>query len=151
MPKLTFALGTGFRFKDRGIGFLTGDEWLNAQHVFDGLPEKAAENVRNRIDHWLSGGVFDKYHHGWPNAPKHDQCYVFKYQSPRFYGFLCNPKPSTHGGFRLCVLTECLEKHKWNTESAVLDRAMRLRDSAETIAAIGAIYPEYLGGKAWIN
>jgi hypothetical protein len=122
---------------------LEGEDWLDAGKVFGGLSEKVEEEIRNRIDHWLGAHVFDKYHHGFPNDHKHDQVLVFKHQSLRLYGFLCNPKPKTDKGFRLCVLTEAASKHQWNTEMTILDRAMQMLNDLRVKEAIAVIYPEY--------
>ena len=149
MPKFTFSAPSGFCFRRRGIGFLGGDAWLNAEAVFQGLSGTTEEDIRNRIDHWLGGGVKDKYHHGFPNDPHHDQCYVFKHKSLRFYGFLCNPRPESDKGFRLCVLTEAVYKHQWETETAILNRAMRLLAEREARKAIAVAYPEYGEAKSW--
>jgi hypothetical protein len=143
MPKLTFRAPTSFHFRRRGIGFLEGEQWLNAGRIFDGLSKKEEEEVRNRIDHWLNGGIYDKYHHGFPNDRRHDQCYVFKHQSLRLYGFLCNPRPQADRGFRLCVLTEAVKKYQWNTEPALLDRAMQMLVDLRATQAIAVTYPEY--------
>jgi hypothetical protein len=153
MPsKVTFRTPTGFHFRRRAIGFLEGEDWLNAGTTFDGLKEKEQETVRNRIDNWLEGAVFKKYHHGF-NAPQHRECYVFKFQSMRLYGFLCNPRPKTDRGFRLCVLTSHVEKHQWNTEEYYLNLAMQMLADVRSKEAIAATYPEYYGGKkpSWTN
>ncbi len=152
MPPFTFRTIVGFYLRRRGIGFLEGESWLNAGKTFDGLSDEDEMALRNRIDHWLGGQVHDKYHHGFPNDSAHDQCYVFKLQALRLYGFLSNPKPRSDKGFRLCVLTEALYKHQWKTELAVLDRAMRMLRDLRVIEAIAAVYSEHGGSKAsWKN
>jgi hypothetical protein len=152
MPKLTFRTISGFHFRHRGIGFLEGDTWLNAGQGFSALEGNDEFNVRGRIGHWLRGEVCDNYHHGFPNDKKHKECYVFRYQSVRFYGFLCNPQLESNRGFRLCVLTECVEKHQWKTEPAILDRAMRMLADLGCMEAIAKTYPEYgKGATPWKN
>ena len=157
MPPLSFRTPDGFRFRRRGIGFLEGEPWLDARKIFDGLSSAGKEDMRNRIDHWLQGGIHDKYHHGFPNDAAHDQCYVFKHQSLRIYGFLCNPKPKTDPGFRLCVLTQAALKHQWKTEMTYLDNAMAMLKDQRAVAAIAdpkkpPKYPEYgKGPKQWKN
>lgn len=148
MAKLTFREPTGFYFRHRGVGFLEGEGWLNAGSVFEELSEEDERAIRDRIDHWLDGRIHDKYHHGFPNDPRHDQCYVFKYQTLRLYGFLCNPKLTDHG-YRLCVLTEAVRKYQWNTEPAILDRAMRMLNDQQATYAIAVTYKGYRGGKTW--
>ena len=133
MPILTFRTPNGFHFSRRAIGFLEGEDWLDAGKVFDSLVEAGEMDMQNRVDHWLSGGIHDKYHHGFPNDPTHKECYVFKLQSLRLYGFLCNPKPELDKGFRLCVLTESVQKHQWNTEPSILDRAMEMLADPERL------------------
>ena len=152
MPILTFRTPSGFYFRRRGIGFLEGEGWLDAGRTFDALGSKEEQEIRDRIDHWLSGGVHDKYHHGFPNDPKHHECYAFKHQSLRLYGFLCNPRPETDGGFRLCVLTESATKYQLNTEPTILDHAMQMLADLRAIEAIAKEYPEYgKGRKSWKN
>jgi hypothetical protein len=152
MPTLIFKTPSGFHFRRRAIGFLEGEGWLDAGRTFNALHGNEEQDVRNRIDHWLSGAVHDKYHHGFPNDPRHRECYVFKHQSLRFYGFLCNPKPKTDAGFRLCVLTEAATKYQWSTESTILDHAMQMLADLRAIEAIAKEYPEYgKGGMSWKN
>ena len=152
MPqKLTFRTMEGFHFRSRAIGFLEGESFLDAGAQFDGLGEKEHEAFRNRIDHWLDGGVFKKYHHGF-NASEHRDCYVFKLQMMRLYGFLCHPKPETDRAFWLCVLTSYAEKYQFATETVFLDRAMGMLRDVRSKEAITAIYPEYYKRKkAWTN
>jgi hypothetical protein len=151
-PKLTFRTPSGFHFRTRAIGFLEGEEWLDAGEEFDGLREKDQEAMRNRIDHWLGGDVFKKYHHGF-NAPEHRNCYVFKLQSLRLYGFLCHPKLESDRRFWLCVLTSGADKKQWKTESLFLDRAMRMLADIRAKEAIATTYPEYHRRKkaSWQN
>jgi hypothetical protein len=151
VPILTFRTPLGFHFRTRGIGFLEGEDELDAGREFDGLEEKEQQNVRNRIDHWLGRGVFKKYHHGF-DAPDHRNCYVFKFQSIRFYGFLCHPRPTSDRGFQLCVLTSCVGKHQWNTEPVLLNRAVRMLAEVRSKVAISTTYPEYHKRKVtWPN
>ena len=147
MPKLTLRTPRGFNFRRRGIGFIEGENSLDAGKRFNSLSRKTQEEMRNRIDHWLSGNKHDKYHHGFPNDHTHHECYVLKHQSLRLYGFLCNPKPETDRGFRLCVLTESADKHEWNTEPPILDRAMQMLRDPRATEAIAVTYPEYSRGK----
>lgn len=152
MPKLTLRTPPGFRFKHRGIGFLEGEVWLDAGTEFENLPRKEQDDVRSRINYWLDGGVHDKYFHGFPNDRAHHECYVFKYQALRLYGYLCKPKPNTDPGFQLCVLTEYASKNEWNTELTILDRAMKMLTNLEAIEAIAVTYPECSKGKrSWTN
>src|SRR5437867_8540050 len=99
----------------RAIGFLEGEDWLDAKPSFDELEKKERETLHNRFNNWLDGGVFKKYHHGF-NAPKHRKCYVFKFQGLRLYGFLCNPT-ALDPGFQLCVLTSSTNKRQFETET----------------------------------
>ena len=143
MPKLTVRTPRGFYFRRRAVGFLEGEGWLDAGRTFDDLSGTQEQDIRNRVDHWLGGRVHDQYHHGFSNDPRHHECYVFKHQSLRLYGFLCNPRPTTDRGFRLCVLTEAATKYQWNTESSILDHAMQMLADLRAIEAISNTYPEY--------
>jgi len=150
-PKLTFRIVGGFCFRTRAIGFLEGEGWLDAGTRFDGLDAKEQEALRNRIDHWLDRAVFKKYHHGF-NAPQHRKCYVFKLQTHRFYGFLCNPNPESDRAFELCVLTSHVDKYQFATEPKCLNRTMQLLEDMRSKEAISTIYPEYhKRKKIWTN
>ena len=144
-----FRLADGFSFKHRAIGFLEhrqGAE-LDAGMVFGQLKENPTRYIRAGMDCWLDGQSCDRRFHGWPNDDEHRPCFTFKWkekrQHHRFYGFLCNPKPLTDRGFRLCVLVFHCCKNDWATDPAVLDRCCALQRDVGVIEAIAQIFPEY--------
>jgi hypothetical protein len=116
----------------RGLAFLDCDEDadVNAKKVFEALKPKRQYTVRDRFDHWLDGGQFKKYHHGWPNDPDRRNCYVFKWldgnTGHRLYGFLCHPRGSDPK-FQVCVLVAHSQKNENETEQWVINLVNRLR------------------------
>jgi hypothetical protein len=143
--------------RGRGIGFLEGDAQLNAGTVFNGLTEKMLRLVRVRMDHWIIGNNQPAaWFHGFPNDADHKHCFVFKWkekrQGHRLYGFLCNPRPKSDLGFRLCVLCIHATKNEYETDQSELDRVNQWRMSFGTREAIGNVYPEHRsGGSKWTN
>jgi hypothetical protein len=150
---LTFRLASGLQFTaKRALGFLEGHLELDAGIVFDALTRTEKRSFNARLDYWLSGGVHDKYFHGFPNSPKYGKCFVFKYQKYRFYGFICNPKPISDPGFQLCVLILYALKKEWETDTAELDRVNQWRANDATREAIAKIFPEFRDRtKKWKN
>src|SRR5262249_14819759 len=143
----------------RAIAMLSCDSSaeIDATAVFDRLPEKEMMLLRNRFDHWIGGGIFDKYHHGWPNRPDYKECYVFQWkgrnENHRLYGFLINPMPQGNPQFRLCVLVSHGVKTKWETDPNELNGANALRSQAAVIAAIQKTFPDRKKGerKQWLQ
>ena len=139
----------------RGVGFLEGDQQLNAGRVFDGLAEGVRRLVLARMDHWLAGhNQPTTWFHGFDLDQRY--CFVFKWKQKRLghriYGFLCNPRPKSNPAFRLCVLCIHATKKEFETDQSELERVNRWRTSALTKLAIGGSYPEHLGGGAkWRN
>jgi len=143
----TLELIAGFKVGRRGLAFLTSTSGvLNAKETFGKLAADRKREVSARFDHWLDGGIFPKYHHGW-NGDEYRNCYVFKWREKgtnhRLYGFLCHPRPKSDPRFQLCVLASHAVKPGWETDPAELNGANELRASAEVIEAIARIFPEY--------
>src|SRR2546426_476025 len=116
--RYTVTLVAGLKTSDRrAIAFLScdGNCEINAEAVFKKLKPKEEKDVRARFDHWIDGGVFKKYHHGWDESPN-KECYVFKRQDDRFYGFLCHPRPNGNPRFQACILVCHGLKGKWETD-----------------------------------
>lgn len=105
-----------------------------------------------RFDHWISGNVFDKYYHGWPNNPERKYCFVFKWQDDRFYGFLIHPKQDSNPSFVACVLVCHEQKGKWETDPEMISLCNKFRLIAAVIVGVKRIFPEEKGGaKKWVN
>src|SRR5271167_1360959 len=102
---LTFRSLTGCRLsEERGIGFLEGHRELNAGAKFDRLRGANERAIRSRMDEWLDGANGPKSHfHNFKYDAHHRNCFVFKYNENRFYGFLCHPK-DTEQWFQLCSI-----------------------------------------------
>lgn len=150
MPKpLSLRMVPGLRVSSgRAVGFLEEEEQLDAGVVFDELETKQEMLVRSRMELWVDGhNGPDEYFHGYPNNPKYDQCFTFKWKAKRvrqrFYGFLCNPQSNTNRGFRLCVLIIHATKAEFETDLAELDRVNQWRANWRAKEAIRAIYPEF--------
>jgi hypothetical protein len=146
---LTFRIVPRLRVSSgRAVGFLEGDEQLDAGPRFDELEQKQEWLVRSRMELWVDGhNGPDEYFHGYPNNPRYDRCFAFKWKEKRvgqrFYGFLCNPQPITNRGFRLCVLTIYAPKTEFETDSAELDRVNQWRANWRSKEAIRILYPEF--------
>jgi hypothetical protein len=128
----------------RGIAFLESDSDgdVNGKGVFDGLRKKLKNDVRGRFDFWLSGGVCDKYFHGWPNGNNRKGCFVFKWKNAgalhRLYGFLFNPRPGDPR-FQVCVLMRHTQK-KEITDASELALVLRLKAKAAVVTAVGQAF-----------
>ena len=132
----------------RSVGFLEedGSQDLNAKSEYEALSQKGAWAIRTRVDHWVDGNnVPPRYFHGW-NTDGYRECFVFKKDEDRFYGFKCHPMPRTKAGFEMCVLTFHDSKFEEDSNYTLLDRINILRKHPSVIAAIRKKYPEFLGG-----
>ena len=123
------------------LGFITGPD-LNAAEFFDNLDETGDREFRERFDYWLGGAQYKKYFHGW-DAPEFRECFVFKRQTDRLFGFKCHPSPKTEKRLQLCALTYHGEKEGEEADHTALRRVNRLRADGQVIQAIRAIYKEY--------
>lgn len=112
---------------------------INAKRIFDALNDNPKRDMRGRFDHWLGGGVCDKYFHGWPNDKDRKECFVFKRQ--RFYGFLSNPKPLSDPRFQICVLVSYARKNIEHTDPSELNAINALRIELKVIEAVKKAYP----------
>ena len=126
------------------------DASVDASTAFGQLNEKKERELRDRFDFWISGGVNDKWFHGWPNSETYSECYVFKWKhnriDHRLYGFLCHPITSKPR-FSVCVLVSHTTKSAWNTDSVVLDRINRLRADSDVIAAVREAFQKDIPGE----
>src|SRR5579862_2579377 len=105
-PTLTFRLLTGCRASTmRGIGFLEGHSELDAGTVFDRFEGSSnGRYFRSSMDQWLDGANGPKTRfHNFKSDPVYRECFVFKCDIHRFYGFLCHPKDDDPR-FQLCAL-----------------------------------------------
>ena len=104
-PTLTFRLLTGCRLSAmRGIGFLEGHKELDAGIEFDGFGGSDERYFRSSMDQWLDGANGPKARfHNFKSDTEYRECFVFKRDEHRLYGFLCNPK-DTDPRFQLCAL-----------------------------------------------
>src|SRR5947207_11726287 len=115
-PLLTLRLLTGCRASVmRGIGFLEGHKELDAGLTFDGLEESDERYFRASTDQWLDGANGPKIRfHNFKSDWEFRECFVFKCDEHRMYGFLCNPKEHDPR-FQLCAL--CIHAFKYERES----------------------------------
>jgi hypothetical protein len=112
----------------RAIGFLedSNDPHMDARAAFAALRGNRERDVRHRFGYWQEGELpNDKWFHGWPNNPKYEDCFVFKWNDRRLqhrlYGFLCNPSP-VQPRLRVCALMYHDAKTDWETDYSILDR-----------------------------
>jgi len=153
-PQITFRHVPGIsRSVMRAVGFLEGFRDLGAASAYQGFEVELRERMNKHMDHWAAG--FDQpkaWFHGFPNDPAHKQCFVFKHNEHRLYGFLCNPKPTSNPRFRLCVLTEYDAKFRHETDESILDRAEAWRVHPLDCLAIAREYPEFKAKESsWKN
>ena len=87
---------------------------------------------------WLDGQNFDKYFHGWVNEPNYKDCFVFKLQKLRLFGFLCKPKNDAPD-FQLCVLASHSIKDGWEADTAEKNRMNTLKNDPKVIEALKRI------------
>lgn len=145
---VTFRLIAGLSSpSSRAVGFLKGDQQLNAGDLFEQLRRKDMDTLRQRMDRWCDGlpGP-NRYFHGW-NQKEYRLCMVFKLNDNRFYGFKCHPLPVSDPSFLLCVLSIHAYKRERETETAELDRVNQWRTSLAAQHAIAQVYTEYGRGK----
>lgn len=145
---LSFGLIPNLSSPDRrAVGFLEGDQQLNAKIEFDDLRSKDRDTLRTRMDRWCDGQLGPKnYFHGW-DTPGYTECMVFKLNDNRFYGFKCHPLPVSNAAFLLCVVTIHAYKRERETDDAELDRVNQWRTNRGAQLAIAQVYPEYGRGK----
>lgn len=128
----------------RSVCFLVSDENKNnAKNKFDNLRDSDERGLRVRFDYWVNGrDDYPKYYHGWDKSEfggKYARCFVFKRNSHRFYGFLCNPKKS-NPGYQLCVLI-CHDIKKGNkTHKSKLNYTEKMRNNEEITRLINKEY-----------
>jgi len=108
----------------RGIAFLiSSNEKVTAKSVFDGLENSNPERMLlTRFEGGIHGLPNKRWYHGWAQSQyngNYTNCFVFKCQEKRlehrFYGFLCNPKPSDRR-YQVCVLIRHAFKKEWETD-----------------------------------
>lgn len=129
----------------RGIGFLLfpGNRNVTAKDGFDKLSDKESRWVQVAFDYWIGNHPNTKRHHGWNRSEfngRYTQCYVFKADSNRFYGFLCNPKASDPR-FQFCMLVAHGRKHQFATEEGFLQIAEEFRANIPVQRALKLIFP----------
>ena len=107
--------------------------------------KKASWATKTRIDYWIEGNnAPPKYFHGY-DEQKYRECFVFKRDEDRFYGFKCHPRPKTAARLEMCVLTFHDSKFEAERNYTLLDRINVLRKDPYVIAAIRESYPEFTG------
>jgi len=139
---------------NRAIAFLTCDSEadIDANAEFKKLTSKDEMTIRSRFDHWIDGGAYKQYFHGWDNEPNRS-CFVFKLKENRFYGFLCHPKPKENPSFLVCVLVCHGIKTRYDTDPKKLTRCNQVRVMPAVIKATGLTFPERKkeGQNSWVN
>jgi hypothetical protein len=145
LPRLvTFRLIPNLRFSARrAVGFLEGDSQMDAAQEYANLDTNDKYTMDRRIEHWALPMDGPKaWFHGWPNDKKFHECFVFKLNEHRLYGFLCNPLPKSIPRFRLCVLLIYAAKHQWNSERTILKHVEQWRTNSAAKQAIAYVYPD---------
>jgi hypothetical protein len=128
----------------RGVGFLIGEHRsINAKYVFDSMAINAEQIFRARFDYWIDGAygsVYKKYFHGW-KEPEYRECFVFKYQKDRLYGFLCNPRNDPR--WQLCVLVAHASKTEFETDDEDLNKVNSIKNHVLTQKALAEFKRRY--------
>ena len=132
--KIEFA--TEKNHKKRSVAFLVcSNKKVSAKLVFDGLENTNPERMLwVRFDSWVAGLPNKKWYHGWTQSQykgNYTNCFVFKCKEKklehRFYGFLCNPKPSDHS-YQVCLLIRHALKKEWETDETDLKIVEEMRN-----------------------
>jgi hypothetical protein len=121
----------------RGLAWLIitpPDKRITAKSEFLKLKTKQQQDLRNRFDYWLDGNTHDSYFHGWQEA-EYRNCFVFKLNKHRFFGFLCHPQKDNKQ-FMLCVLSSHSLKDAWEADKAEKDRMNDLRGDPNVLQAL---------------
>jgi hypothetical protein len=128
----------------RCIAFLVSREKkIDAYNVFNEFDETTERHFRCRFDSWRDGQINKKWFHGWDKrefSGAYTRCFVFKHQSDRFYGFLCNPKKSDPG-FQVCVLVNHASKNQFDTD----ERELRTAEETRQILMVQEAVAGYFG------
>lgn len=134
----------GIDHKKRGVVFLMSDKdrWVNAGDYYDSADEIEQRNLQSRIKYWQDELRRKKHYHGWDKSQhkgKAKNCFVFKLESNRYYGFLCHPDKD-NPQYILCVLVRLVEKRQWKTEPSVLTQIHRISEDPDVLGAINAAF-----------
>lgn len=149
---LTFTLGPSSATGVRGIGFLEGHSELDVGATFPCFADVVARQFRARIDYWLAGNDKpSKWFHGFTSDAEYRECFVFKYNQHRLYGYLCNPRPLSNNRFRCCVLCVYATKNERETDKSELKRVEGWRTSPMAREAISVVFPEFKEEAKWRN
>lgn len=149
---LSFRRIDGLSSQDRrAVGFLEGHTELNAGEEFDDLRNQYKDRLRQQMDHWCDGALGPKnWFHNF-DEPEYRDLMVFRLKENRFYGFKCNPLPTSNPAFLLCVLSIHVEKREWEKDDAELDRVNQWKTNLGAQSAIAQVYPEYGRGKCKLS
>ena len=136
----------------RGIGFLEGHKELDAGIAFDGFEGSDEQYFRASMDQWLDGANGPKTRfHNFKSDSEFRECFVFKCDEHRLYGFLCNPKDNDPR-FQLCALCIHATKHERDSDRSELKRVEGWRNNLATPEAIARVYPPKAKGRqSWKN
>jgi hypothetical protein len=150
---LTFRSLTGCRKSQfRGIGFLEGHRELDAGSVFDGMEGTGdGRYFRSSMDLWLDGANGPKSRfHNFKSDSEYKECFVFKCDEHRLYGFLCHPI-NDNLRFQLCSLCIYAVKHEHESDRAELKRVDEWRTQSGAKIAIAAAHAPKIKGRQWRN
>lgn len=123
---------TSSKHPKRAVLFLKEHDasFVNVEEAFKALDEEIQDFFETSFDYWLEDHKRPRRFHGWDKSEfggKYQECFVFKYDPHRFYGFLCHPKEPEDGRFLGCVLVLHAKKDKWKTDEQELKRAEQMR------------------------
>ena len=138
---VTFRLYAEGRTKRRAVGFILGSDF-NAATFFDSLSGTAEREFRDRFEKWNDGLDYKKWFHGW-DVEEFRECFEFKRQRERIFGFKCHPQPKSNNRLQMVVLAYYDDKEGESADKTMLRRINRARMDAAVAQAIKNFYPEY--------
>ncbi len=127
----------------RGVAFLThASKTVNVTTAFEELGENTRRTFNTRFDHYSTGFDNPKWYHGWNKSQyegAYQDCFVFKAQDDRLYGFLCHPSLIDRR-YLLCVLVLHANKNDWATDISELKRAKAMVSDNQVADALKRLF-----------
>jgi hypothetical protein len=128
----------------RSVLFIEATEMrhVNIAADFKKLPLTIQRTFLRRFDNWIDGFRNRAHYHGWEKSQyggHYQECYVFKCQEHRLYGFLCHPKAPGDPAYECCVLAYHAFKQKWTTDETELSRAKAISENRAVMVAVHSL------------
>lgn len=125
------------------VGEWTAVRYVNITSTFPKLPLRVRRTFLRRFDNWIDGVPPNRRHyHGWNQSDyggRYQECFVFKCQSHRLYGFLCHPM-AENARFESCVLINHAFKRKWETDETELKHAREMSQTEVVATTVSNLF-----------